>query len=157
MLHLCVYLILALDYKLQEGRNSPQLSLPESFCVTFLCSPVHLMLQMHLLVTGQVLSHFLLCFCQLCSFYLGYCPLNTGLCVAVTHPYSVFPQCLVHPGCRVIFIGVPMTRSLRGQRPCWTHYYTSSPQVEPQGYWLKNHRMCVALVPVIGALQSPCG
>ena len=154
---MCAYLILALDYKLHEGRNSPQLSLPESFCVTFLCSPVHLMLQMHLLVTGQVLSHVLLCFCQLCSFYLGYRPLNTGLCVAVTHPYSVLPQCLVHPRCRVIFTGVPMTRSSRGQRPCWTHYYTSSPQVEPQGYWLKNHRTCMALVPIIGALQSPCG
>lgn len=44
MLHLCAYLIFALDYKLHEGRSSPQLSLPESFCVTFLCSPVHLML-----------------------------------------------------------------------------------------------------------------
>lgn len=127
MLHLGAYLVLALDYKLHAGRRSPQLSFPESFCVTFLCSPVHLMLQMHLLVTGQVLSHFLLCFCQFCSFYLGYHPLNTGLCVAVTHPYSVLPQCLVHPACRVIFTGVPMTRSSRGQRPCWPHYYTLSP------------------------------
>lgn len=152
MLHLCAYLVLALDYKLHAGRSSPQLSFPKSFCVTFLCSPVHLMLQMHLLVTGQVLSHFLLCFCQFCSFYLGYHPLNTGLCVAVTNPYSVLPQCLVHAGCRVIFTGVPMTRSSRGQRPCWTHYSTPSPKVEPQGYWLKNHRACMALVLVIGAL-----
>ena len=53
MLHLCAYLVLALDYKLHAGRSSPQLSFPKSFCVTFLCSPVHLMLQMHLLVTGQ--------------------------------------------------------------------------------------------------------